>query len=210
VLQFPASGPARPQDYGQFTRDLSPDELAGCFCFSDDDQRQIARRRGDTNRLGLAVQLGTVRYLGRFLENPAAVPARVVAWVAREIGLAGSVDLAGYGEGEWRWSHQAEIRRLYGYRPFSSDGVEPELVEWLRARAWVTAESSRVLFARASELLVDRRILLPGWSTLWRLVGAARESADERGWTMLAATFDRRAAHTPGEAAARHGRPSHN
>jgi hypothetical protein len=111
------------------------------------------------------------------LENPAAVPAQVVGWTAREIGVSASVDLVSYGEGEWRWSHQAEIRRIYGYRPFSSEGVEPELVEWLRARAWVTAESSRALFARASELLMGRRILLPGWSTLWRLVGAARESA---------------------------------
>jgi hypothetical protein len=54
----------------------------------------------------------------------------------------------------------------------------------------VTAESSRTLFARASELLIGRRILLPGWSTLWRLVGAARESTDERGWTMLAGTLN--------------------
>jgi len=53
----------------------------------------------------------------------------------------------------------------------------------------VTAESSRALFARASEFLMGRRILLPGWSTLWRLVGGARESADERGWSMLAATL---------------------
>src|SRR5205823_3606 len=72
---------------------------------------------------------------------------------------------------------------------FSSEGVEPELVDWLRARAWVTAESSRGLFARAGELLMGQRILLPGWSTLWRLVGAARESADERGWSTLAATL---------------------
>ena len=188
VLQFPPSGPTRPQDYGQFTRELSPDELAGCFCFSDDDQRQIARRRGDANRLGFAVQLGTVRYLGRFLRNPAAVPAQVAGWTAREIGVPANVDLASYGEGEWRWSHQAEIRRIYGYRPFSSEGVEPELIEWLRARAWVTAGSSRALFARATQLLMGRRVLPPGWSTLWRLVGAARESADERGWSMLAAT----------------------
>ncbi len=189
VLQFPPSVAARPQDYGQFSRHLSADELAGCFCFSDDDQRQIARRRRDVNRLGFAVQLGTVRYLGRFLENPAGAPEQVVAWTAREIGVAPSTDLAGYGEGDWRWAHQAEIRDTYGYQPFSTPGIEPELVEWLRARAWVTAESSRALVARAREFLMGRRILLPGWSTLWRHVGAARESADERGWRMLAATL---------------------
>jgi len=103
VLQFPPSATARPQDYGQFSRELSADELAGCFCFSDDDQRQIARRRRDVNRLGFAVQLGTVRYLGRFLENPAGAPEQVVAWTAREIGVAASTGLAGYGEGDWRW-----------------------------------------------------------------------------------------------------------
>ena len=36
---------------------------------------------------------------------------------------------------------------------------------------------------------MGQRVLLPGWSTLWRLVGAASESADERGWSMLAATL---------------------
>ena len=93
VLQFPPSVAARPQDYGQFSRALSADELAGCFCFSDDDQRQIKRRRRDVNRLGFAVQLATVRYLGRFLENPAAAPEQVVQWTAREIGVASSIDL---------------------------------------------------------------------------------------------------------------------
>ena len=125
MLQFPPSATARPQDYGQFSRELSADELAGCFRFSDDDQRQIARHRREVNRLGFAVQLGTVRYLGRFLENPADAPAQVVAWTAREIGVAMGTDLAAYGEGEWRWSHQAEIRRTYGYQPFSTPASRP-------------------------------------------------------------------------------------
>src|SRR5450755_1113830 len=42
VLQFPTSVAARPQDSGLLSRELSADELAGCWCFSDDDQRQIA------------------------------------------------------------------------------------------------------------------------------------------------------------------------
>jgi hypothetical protein len=160
VLQFSPSVAARPQDYGQFSPALSADELAGCLCFSDDDQRQIKRRRRDVNRLGFAVRLGTMRYLGRLLENPAAAPAQVVPWTAREIGVTPSTDLAGYGEGEWRWTHRAEIRDAYGYKPFGTPGVEDELVEWLRGRAWMTAQSSRALFTRADEFLTGRRILL--------------------------------------------------
>ena len=189
MLRFPsATGGTGAQDYGRFTRELSPDELAGCFFFTDDDRRRIATRRGDASRLGFAVQLGTVRYLGRFLEDPAEVPASVLDWTIREIGVPAATTLAGYGDGEARWEHQAEIRRAYGYRPFGVQGVEDELALWLGARAWISAESHRVLFTRAAEHLTARRILLPGYSTLWRLVGHACEHADARGFAMLADT----------------------
>ena len=52
---------------------------------------------------------------------------------------------------------------------------------------WVTAESRPVLFARAVEHLIAAKIMLPGASTVWRLVGAAREHANERDWALLAA-----------------------
>jgi TnpA family transposase len=189
VLRFPpATGARGARDYGRFTRELSPDELAGCFFFSDDDRGRIATRRGDASRLGFAVQLGTVRYLGRFLENPADVPATVLGWTIREIGVGAATTFAGYGDGEARWEHQAEIRRAYGYRPFGDHGAEDDLALWLRARAWVSAESHRVLFMRAAEHLTARRILLPGYSTLWRLVASACEHADARGFAMLADT----------------------
>ena len=189
VLRFPsATGGTGAQDYGRFTRELSPDELAGCFFFTDDDRGRIATRRGAASRLGFAVQLGTVRYLGCFLEDPAEVPASVLGWTIREIGVGADSSLEGYGDGEARWEHQAEIRRVYGYRSFGDEGVEDELVLWLRARAWISAESRRVLFTRAAEHLTARRILLPGFSTLWRLVGSACEHADARGYAMLAET----------------------
>jgi len=55
----------------------------------------------------------------------------VLAWTAREIGAGAS--LAGYGDGDARWEHQAEIRRAYGYTPFGDSRVEDELSLWLRA-----------------------------------------------------------------------------
>jgi hypothetical protein len=96
VLRFPSgAGGMAEEDYGRFSRELSPDELAGCFFFSDDDRTRIALRRRDASRLGFAVQLGTVRYLGRFLENPAEVPRSVLAWTVREIAVAAGTSLAG-------------------------------------------------------------------------------------------------------------------
>jgi hypothetical protein len=107
---------------------------------------------------------------------------------AREIGVPSGTDLMAYGREEWRWAHQEEIRREYGYRPFGAPGVEEELVARLRARAWVSAESRPVLFARAVEHLIGAKVLLPGASTLWRLVGTA-ERANERGWALRAAAL---------------------
>ncbi len=66
VLRFPSgAGGMAEEEYGRFSRELSPDELAGCFFFSDDDRRRIASRWRDTNRLGFAVQLGTVPAIAR-------------------------------------------------------------------------------------------------------------------------------------------------
>ena len=49
----------------------------------------IANKRGDHNRLGAAVQIGTVRYLGHFLtENPLDVPWSAVEYVASQLEIA--------------------------------------------------------------------------------------------------------------------------
>jgi hypothetical protein len=91
--------------------------------------------------------------------------------------------LVEYGQGRTRFDHQVEICAAYGYRPFDTAGVEREIVGWLQARAWVSAESQRALFARAAEHLIGLRVLLSGHSTLWRLGSAsrlARASAERR------------------------------
>jgi hypothetical protein len=68
--------------YGRFDGPPTPVALEKIFFLDDADKRRIDRHRGSWSRLGFALQLVTVRYLGCFLADPLAVPTEVVDVVA--------------------------------------------------------------------------------------------------------------------------------
>lgn len=99
---------------GRYATPPTPEELTQFFHLNDDDLALIATRRGDHNRIGLALQLTTVRFLGTSLEDPLAVPDAVLHSVARQLKIADLNGLNAYRVGEQRWDHAAEIRTRYG------------------------------------------------------------------------------------------------
>jgi TnpA family transposase len=180
--------------YGRYAEPPSAAQLERFFHYEERDRALIDRRRGDHNRLGFAVQLGTVRCLGTFLARPADVPDVVAKRVAEELGIADPGRLAAYAKREpTHREHAGEIQREYGYRDFSEASARAELRGWLDARAWATAERPSVLFDLATARLIDAKVLLPGASVLARTVASARDrAADRLHRTLAEAAIDKR------------------
>ena len=131
--------------YGGYTEEPSPLQLARYFHFDDRDRQIIDRCQSDHTRLGFAIQLGTVRFLGTFLPNPTAVPVNVVTYVAQQLCVQDPACLSQYASRDTHWEHARQIQHAYGDRDFSDPREAFRLVRWLYSRAWLSAERPSVL-----------------------------------------------------------------
>ena len=170
--------------YAAYNGAPSRTELERFFFLDDADRELIEGKRRSHNRLGFTVQLTTARYLGVFLDDPTDVPIEVVDYLAEQLGIADASALKAYGEREnTRLSHVRELRKVLEYTEFAE--AEAELRVWVDARAWTTGEGPKALFDAAVGWLRERRVLLPGVTTLARLVASVREAANQRLWDSL-------------------------
>ncbi|ORI20697.1 Tn3 family transposase [Rhodococcus sp. 1168] len=170
-------------EYGRFGV-LSRVELERFFHLDDEDHRLIAARRRDYNRLGFAIQLVTVRYLGMFLPDPLDVPTELVDYLASQLEIADPACVKTYTDREkTKLEHAWEIQREYGLISFAD--IETELLAWITDQAWMTGDGPKALTAGAVVWLREHNALLPGATTLERLVTEGKQVADQRLWTHL-------------------------
>ncbi|MBF0391485.1 MAG: Tn3 family transposase [Alphaproteobacteria bacterium] len=173
--------------YGQFPDELSAEQLARFFHLDDTDRAFILAHRGAHMRLGCAIQLGTVRFLGTFLEDPCKVPRCVVGFLGGQLGVPLNEALEAYRASQWRWRHPVEIRERYGYHDFLTSAAQWRLLRWLYALCWTGTDRPTALFDQATAWLVTHKVLLPGASVLERTVARVRSRANSRLWRLLAA-----------------------
>src|SRR5216683_1205921 len=173
---------AERERWQRFPETIPQDDLAVYFLLSADDQREVNRQREPFNRLGYALQLCTLRYLGFVPTDFTATPEVVVTFVAEQLGMPPQV-LALYDNRETQSDHRRHVRTYLGFRPATPMDVYA-LQTWLLARA-LEHDKPTLLLQLACEKLYRERIVRPGVTRLERFVATAREQAHEETFRQL-------------------------
>ncbi|MEQ4726218.1 DUF4158 domain-containing protein, partial [Nonomuraea sp. B19D2] len=190
--------------YATFGEMPSLPDMEKFFFLDAFDREVIAHSRQDSHRLGVAVQIGTVRHKGLFLEDPLEVPWPVVDYLAEQLGIGDPSQVKRYGERpKTVYEHAWMIRDIYGYHDFddreSWEGrvLSKRFLTFLHGRAWTHAEGPTALFDQSVAWLRRHRVLLPGVTVLERLVASVRGRADERLYATVTRQVERADARLP-------------
>jgi hypothetical protein len=168
----------------RFPDRIDVEDLRACFALSDRDRELIYDQRGVDNRLGLAVTVCAVRFLGFVPVELASIPEEALAFVAGQVDTVPH-ELLAYGTlAQTRSDHLALVLEHLRWRR-ASNADRDRLARWLGERA-VEHDPPAALIALAGEHLRARQILRPSLDTLLRMVRSARVQAHRRIDALLA------------------------
>ena len=167
----------------RFPNEIPHDDLSAFFTLTDGDIQEIDRQRGDPNRLGFALQLCALRYLGFAPDELGTAPATAIHFVAHQLGLTPEA-LQTYGHRlHTRTDHLRRAQAHLGFRKAAPADLNA-LAQWLLQRA-LEHDKPTLLLALACEQLRREHIVRPGITRLEQLVATARHQAQEETYRRL-------------------------
>nr|WP_222721306.1 Tn3 family transposase [Actinomadura sp. HBU206391] len=162
--------------------DIGREELIRFFTLTSKDLAFVDNQgrgggRGPAARLGLAVQLCTLPWLGFVPDDIWSVPHAAVVRLANQLAVGSGV-LEQYGQrAQTRSDHLRLVLRYLDWRPAPTGGKAlKELEQFLLDRA-MEHDTPSLLFHQAAEFLISAWVTRPGVVTLMELVASARMAA---------------------------------
>lgn len=169
--------------------EIGRDELFRFFTLTPADVAFVdpGRGRGPADRLGLAVALCTLPWLGFVPDKVSSAPLVAVARLADQLGVDPD-ELQSYGRrAKTRTEHLRLVAKYLGWRLPTTMELK-ELDEFLLARA-MEHDSPTLLFRLGCEYLISARVIRPGPVTVVERVAHAREEAQRETFDRLAREF---------------------
>lgn len=161
-----------------FPAEVSDEDLVRHFSLSEAHQREtLSSARGESNRIGYALQLCHVLQYGRFATAFETVPPHVVRHIALQLGLSAPSQFVYPDRERTRREHNEAIQRYLGLRRFRDSDEEP-LREYLVSMALADLREPRMVRA-AERWLMERKVLLPGESVLREIARSALANAED-------------------------------
>jgi TnpA family transposase len=148
-------------------QEFSPEEMARDWTLSEEDKQEIGKYRKNS-RLFIAIQLCGVRLYGRFLNDVPDLSPRIVNYLNRQLDLPPALTIQIPQREATVLAHRQNILTYLGFRRFDQTAQEA-LSRWIKGQA-KQGVLPRDLFHQAEKYLFERRILLPGPSTVERLI----------------------------------------
>jgi TnpA family transposase len=175
------------EQLNNFPANIEETDLITHFLLTPADHEQIIQLRTDTNRLGFAVLLCGLRYLGFFPIEVKTAPNNAVQYLAEQLNCDPNA-LPNYGtRAQTRREHQQWIMDYLGFEWMSRDSHR-DLLDWLSRRALENDRPS-VLLQQASERLYKQRFVRPATTTLERMVMHARQRANQLTYPLLGSSL---------------------
>ncbi|MBA3789574.1 Tn3 family transposase [Patescibacteria group bacterium] len=174
--------------FNNFPSSIDENDLIAHFLLTPDDLALVRSNRTQTQRLGFALLLCSLRYLGFFPQNLLTAPDNMIHYLAEQTDCDVEAIMS-YGQrSDTRQEHQRIIMAYLDFRWFKPS-EEQTLFEWLSQRALENDRPS-TLFQQASEWLYKQRIVRPGITTLEELVLTSRDKAHELTYKQVSQALD--------------------
>jgi Domain of unknown function (DUF4158) len=179
--------------YGQYHGNPTAGQLQAYFTLEPRDRKLIRSCRTNSTRLGMAVQLCTLRFLGTFLEDLRLVPESVLLHLQEELGLR-NVNFERYANSDdARLDHRQPIVEHLGFREFTG---APFLraARMLYAKLSVSNEPTGSLLDAITLELENHNVVLPNITRISLLIDGVRKRVNQRLYRQLAARHSARQA----------------
>ena len=164
---------------------ITNDDEVQHFSLTNEDLSIIPLKSPAHSRLGFAVRLCLLRFLGFVPSTLSTVPEPIVARLKHQLNVRDYTELVRYEEirEQTKSDHLNQIIRHLNYRKITSDDLAL-LEKWLLARA-MEHDRPLTLLKQAAEKLKSENIYRPTLINLERIVGRVREQAMQSSFEAL-------------------------